>query len=110
MSDFPSRATQIWAGQPSLQRSQLRAGNIAVRFRFVSCEGPGAKWRNSFGVAERLTMQGRRWAARAILAGLLLCGGFCCGECPAEPSAESIARGKALAVAGDCAGCHTADP
>jgi mono/diheme cytochrome c family protein len=55
-------------------------------------------------------MQGRRWAARAILAGLLLCGAFACGECSAEPSAETIVRGKALAVAGDCASCHTADP
>jgi mono/diheme cytochrome c family protein len=55
-------------------------------------------------------MRGRRWAARAILAGLLLCGAFACGECSAEPSAETIARGKALAVAGDCASCHTADP
>src|SRR6202022_2226194 len=110
MSDFPTCATQIWGRKPPVRRSQLRAGNIAAPFRFVSCEGPGAKWRNSFGGGERLPMQGRRWAARAILAGLLLCGAFACGECAAEPSAESIARGKALAVAGDCAGCHTADP
>ena len=27
-----------------------------------------------------------------------------------DPSAETIARGKALTDAGDCAGCHTADP
>jgi mono/diheme cytochrome c family protein len=27
-----------------------------------------------------------------------------------EPSAETIARGKALAESADCAGCHTADP
>jgi mono/diheme cytochrome c family protein len=28
----------------------------------------------------------------------------------AEPSAETIARGKTMAEAADCAGCHTADP
>ena len=31
-------------------------------------------------------------------------------EAQAEPSAETIARGKALTDAGDCASCHTADP
>ena len=55
-------------------------------------------------------MRGWWWAAQAILGGVLLCGAFACGECAAEPSAETIARGKALAIAGDCAGCHTADP
>ena len=41
---------------------------------------------------------------------------FCCAlRSPlaahrAEPSAETIARGKALTIAADCAGCHTADP
>jgi len=46
----------------------------------------------------------------AILAGVLLCAAFSAGEGRAEPSAEDIARGKALTVAGDCASCHTADP
>jgi hypothetical protein len=46
---------------------------------------------------------------RAILAGLLLCAAFVSGECLAEPSAEDLARGKALAEAGDCASCQTAD-
>jgi mono/diheme cytochrome c family protein len=55
-------------------------------------------------------MQGRRLAARAILASLLLCSAFVAGEGRAEPSAETIARGEALTVAGDCASCHTADP
>jgi mono/diheme cytochrome c family protein len=44
----------------------------------------------------------------AILATLVLCGAFRCEA--AEPSEETIARGKALVVAGNCAGCHTADP
>ncbi len=55
-------------------------------------------------------MQGWRWAARAILGGVLLCSAFARGECAAEPSAEAIARGKALVISGDCASCHTADP
>jgi mono/diheme cytochrome c family protein len=55
-------------------------------------------------------VRGRHWIMRAILAGLLLCAAFVSGECPAEPSAEDLARGKALAEAGDCASCHTADP
>jgi len=47
---------------------------------------------------------------RAILVCWLLCTAFACGEARAEPSAEIIARGKALADTGDCASCHTADP
>jgi mono/diheme cytochrome c family protein len=55
---------------------------------------------------------------RTILAGLLLCTAFAIGEGHAqlktefkgEPTAEDIARGKALTNAGDCASCHTADP
>jgi mono/diheme cytochrome c family protein len=47
---------------------------------------------------------------RAILAILFLCTAFACGPAQAEPSAETIARGKALTNAGDCASCHTADP
>jgi mono/diheme cytochrome c family protein len=67
-------------------------------------------------------VQRRYRAARAILPALLLCTAFgtkfALGEARAEParaqpaqaSADTIARGKALANAGDCAGCHTADP
>jgi len=51
---------------------------------------------------------------RTILAGVLLCSAFAVvdghAQSRAEPTAEDIARGKALTVAGDCAGCHTADP
>jgi mono/diheme cytochrome c family protein len=32
------------------------------------------------------------------------------GEASAQPSPETIALGKALTIAGDCASCHTADP
>jgi mono/diheme cytochrome c family protein len=52
--------------------------------------------------------------ARTILAGLALCTAFNLGqaraELPAAPSPEVIAKGKALTEAGDCGGCHTADP
>jgi mono/diheme cytochrome c family protein len=41
---------------------------------------------------------------------LLLCTASAFGRALAEPSAETIARGKALTVIGDCASCHTADP
>ncbi len=51
---------------------------------------------------------------RAILVGLVLCSAIIAAPAaaagPNEPSAETIARGKALTEAGDCAGCHTADP
>ena len=47
---------------------------------------------------------------RRILACLFLCGAFVSGAASAEPSAETIAHGKALVDAGGCAGCHTADP
>ena len=60
-------------------------------------------------------VQGPRRIMRTILAGLLLCTAFAIGDAPcpvqgrAEPTAEDIARGKALTDAGDCASCHTAD-
>jgi mono/diheme cytochrome c family protein len=47
---------------------------------------------------------------RAILAILVLCTALGFGQAQAEPSAETIARGKALTEAADCASCHTADP
>jgi mono/diheme cytochrome c family protein len=47
-------------------------------------------------------------AMRRNLVGLLLCGAAVAAR--AEPAAETIARGEALVIAGDCAGCHTADP
>ncbi len=45
----------------------------------------------------------------AILVGLILCSAFSLNA-GAEPSKDTIAKGKALAVVGDCAGCHTAGP
>jgi mono/diheme cytochrome c family protein len=45
-----------------------------------------------------------------ILAAVLLCTAFAGALAQAEPSEATIARGKTLANAADCAGCHTADP
>src|SRR5271169_4437267 len=54
--------------------------------------------------------QGRHAPMRTILVSLFLCGALATGAAAAEPSQETIARGKALVEAGDCASCHTADP
>jgi mono/diheme cytochrome c family protein len=48
--------------------------------------------------------------ARAILATLVLCTAFGLGQARAEPSVETVARGRALTDAADCGTCHTADP
>src|ERR1700687_1430395 len=55
-------------------------------------------------------VQGRRRTMQAILAALILCTAFSGAKAQSEPSAETLARGKALAIAGGCAACHTADP
>jgi mono/diheme cytochrome c family protein len=49
-------------------------------------------------------------ARRAILAMVLLCTASGFARAQTEPSAETIAHGKALTEAADCASCHTADP
>jgi mono/diheme cytochrome c family protein len=55
-------------------------------------------------------VQGQHRAMRAILAVVLLCTAFTLGKARAEPSEETIARGKALTETAGCASCHTADP
>jgi len=55
-------------------------------------------------------VQGQHCATGAILPIVFLCTAFNFGRAQNEPPADSIARGKALAVAADCASCHTADP
>ncbi|HXO70194.1 MAG TPA: c-type cytochrome [Bradyrhizobium sp.] len=48
---------------------------------------------------------------RIILCAALLCTALGCDGARADPpSPETIARGKALVDAADCASCHTADP
>lgn len=47
---------------------------------------------------------------RTILAVIALCSAVASAASAADPLPELIAYGKALVEAGDCAGCHTADP
>ena len=46
----------------------------------------------------------------AVLGTALLCTAPACNRARADPPPETIARGKALVDAADCASCHTADP
>ena len=55
-------------------------------------------------------MQERSEAGQTILATLLLCSAFSLGDARAEVPPDTVGRGKALAIAADCAGCHTQDP
>jgi mono/diheme cytochrome c family protein len=50
-----------------------------------------------------------RQAMPAILTMVLLCAASVCGPAGAQPTTDTLARGKALVEAADCAGCHTAD-
>src|SRR5260370_26865467 len=63
-----------------------------------------------FRAIRHKSVQDNYCAMRAIPAIILLCTAFNIGHALAEPSAETIALGKALADAADCASCHTADP
>src|SRR5260370_21905666 len=60
-------------------------------------------------VQEDHPVQGRH-RVREILAAVLLCGASALCGAQAEPSADTIARGKALTEAADCASCHSSDP
>src|SRR4051794_2355044 len=46
----------------------------------------------------------------AVVGATLLCTALTTGYAQSAPPAETIARGKALVDAADCASCHTADP
>jgi mono/diheme cytochrome c family protein len=62
---------------------------------------------------KEISVRRRRRAIRAIPTILVLCTAFVAfalDRARAGPSADTIARGKAMANAGDCASCHTADP
>jgi mono/diheme cytochrome c family protein len=59
----------------------------------------------------RAKVRERPNSMRTMLACLVVCGAFACADArAAQPSEETIAYGKELVTAGDCAGCHTADP
>jgi mono/diheme cytochrome c family protein len=47
---------------------------------------------------------------RAILRSLILCSAFALPAQATEPSPDTIQRGRALVIAGDCASCHSGDP
>jgi mono/diheme cytochrome c family protein len=55
-------------------------------------------------------MHGLQGGTRAILAAMVLCTAFNPGIALAEPSADTIERGKVLTEAADCGSCHTANP
>ena len=55
-------------------------------------------------------MQRTQRVRETILASIVLCTASVFHVARAEPSAETIARGKAMAEAADCISCHTADP
>jgi mono/diheme cytochrome c family protein len=55
-------------------------------------------------------VQGPPCAIGTIVAIVLLCTASNFSVARAEPSAETIARGRALTTAADCGSCHTADP
>jgi mono/diheme cytochrome c family protein len=118
MSLFAAGAPQISAMEPRVSSSQFHARNDAASFRFVSSHGATAKRRDALaGMVLRDNIREKQmWcrdnycAMRAIPAIILLCTAFNLGYAQAEPSAETIARGKALADTAGCASCHTADP
>src|SRR5215475_3361345 len=96
---------------PTSRKSQFRAGKLGRPFQFLSRKGLGAKCRNP--AIMRPTggeMRIHRRSLATILVGLFLCGASPPRTDAAEPSEETIDRGKALVVAGNCASCHTADP
>src|SRR6195256_7097587 len=104
--------------EPRVLESQFRARKSASWFRLVSLRRAVAKRRDVLtGAISRYSVpggdklvQGPYCAMRAILATILLCTAFGFDQGQADPSAETIARGKALTEAADCASCHTADP
>src|SRR5712671_5487208 len=104
--------------EPRVLESQFRARKGANWFRLVSLRRAVAKRRDVLtGAISRYSVpggdklvQGPYCAMRAILAIIFLCTARGFGPAQAEPSAETIALGKALAEAADCASCHTADP
>jgi mono/diheme cytochrome c family protein len=117
MSVFVPGAPQIWTMQGGADRSQFHAE--AGRHCFRVCRR-GMLPRNdvTFAVIFRAgadqLVQSHHGVVRSILAIILasvfLCTALAGGPTRAQSSPELIARGKALTIAGDCSGCHTADP
>jgi mono/diheme cytochrome c family protein len=118
MSVFAANAPKISATVPRAAESQFHAGAGHPVFGLCRRQAPP---RNDVALSrawffvimpprrEKLRQQPPR-ARRAILAMVLLCTASGFAGAQTEPSAETIARGKALTEAADCASCHTADP
>src|SRR5690242_646171 len=109
MSLFPADASQIWRQMPRFRKSQYRGRNGGAALWFVSQEAVGEKRRDGrlgwpdfhCTVLTSHGRKGQRRKMRAILCGLFLCSAFALSNArAAEPSEETIERGKALAVAG----------
>src|SRR6202035_1046656 len=118
MSVFAPGASAILGNGARLPQMAISCPETRGSFRFMSRGPPGAQrpdtrvclFSRYTAISRDKSAQGRRGAMRVILSIGLLCTAFTLGEALAEPSAETIARGKALAIAADCASCHTADP
>src|SRR3984885_2451108 len=124
MSVFAPNASQISAREPRARRSQFRGRQTAFCFRLMSPRNVIVKRRDALTAMvsgykapnRDKPVPGRYCAVRAILAIMILCTAFAAGQARAQASAatqasaDTIAHGKALTEAADCAGCHTADP
>jgi mono/diheme cytochrome c family protein len=118
MSVFAGNALQISTLEPRFRRWQFHT--LIAPGSFALCRPAGVP-RNDVALSpgriraimpqgKDKLVQGRQRAMRAILAIVFLCTAFTYGKAQPQPSAETIARGKALTEAADCASCHTADP
>src|ERR1700710_1129377 len=110
MSVFAASAPQFWQPKPGHRKSQLRAGNNAVSFWFVSQRGGIAQRHNNPIMPREPNWLRKRSPMPAILRSLILCSALAGGAAWAEPSGGPTAHGKALVEAADWATCHTADP
>jgi mono/diheme cytochrome c family protein len=117
MSVFAPGAPEILARQTRILCSQFHAEGAAFGLLVVSPQSAGAKRGGAFPTGFRVivpakgdkSVQRQHYARRTILAVVVLCIASGLGKAQAGPSAETIARGKALTDAADCASCHTID-
>src|SRR5258708_1139743 len=118
MSVFAGSALQISTLEPPVRRSQFHPPTPPPPFPFCRAAGrarndvalsPG-RFRVIIPPGRDKLVQGRQRAMRAILVIVFLCTASANGTAQTQPSAETIALGKALTEAADCASCHTADP
>src|SRR5258708_3970045 len=118
MSGFAGRGLQRSTLERRVRRSQFHAQTAAASFALCRAAGrarndvalsPGC-FRAIMPPGRDKLVQGQQRAMRAILVIVFLCTASAFGRAQAQPSAETVARGKALTEAADCGSCHTADP